>query len=327
MLAHGEFCHHMSCEVTVVVPVLNEVVSLPQLLDALKRQTLRPREVLITDAGSTDGSVALVEQWWRAERWEGGDCRVLAVPGAMPGAGRNAGVRAANHEWIAFIDAGIEPEATWLERLCAHARARQVPAVFGMCHFSGDGPFERAVCALSHGQGSAHSVVPASLFHRRVFDEIGWFPERLRAAEDLNWSDRLSVRYGPREICADAVVHYTHFPSSWSTALRKWKLAEYSSVLAGVRTWQQVVSVIGLVCAYGFLISGRVLGSWVFLSYVVARGVLDPFRRSDDRPWWRGRPSAFVIAPLLALALDLAKLVGILRGWSDVIISPRKARV
>lgn len=317
----------MSCAVTVVVPVLNEAASLPRLLDALKRQTLRPREVLIADAGSSDGSAALVERWWRAEQWDGSDCRVLAVPGAMPGAGRNAGVRAAAYEWIAFLDAGIDPESTWLERLCTHAQTRNVPAVFGMCRFAADGAFERAVCALSHGQGSAHSVVPASLFRRRVFDEIGWFPEHLRAAEDLKWSDRLSLRYGPREICADAVVYYTHFPSSWLTALRKWELAEYSSVLAGVRTWQQVVLVIGLVCVYGFLISEQVVGSWMFLSYMGARGVLDPVRRSGDRLWWRGRPAALVLAPLLALALDFAKLYGILRGWCDVVFFPRRAQV
>ena len=304
----------MSCAVTVVIPVLNEAAALPRLLAALKAQTLRPREVLIADAGSTDGSAAAIERWWRAERWEGGDCRVLAVPGAMPGAGRNAGVRAAAHEWIVFLDAGIDPEPTWLERLCDYAQCRNVRAVFGLCRFAADGAFERAVCALSHGQGTAHSVVPASLFHRRVFDEIGWFPEHLRAAEDLNWSDRLTARYGPREICADAVVHYAHFPTSWLSALRKWKLAEYSSVIAGVRMWRQIPYLIGFPLVYAALLSGTVMGAVLFILYVMVRGVVDPVRRSEERRWWGRHAGAIVIAPPLALLLDGAKMAGILQG-------------
>lgn len=317
----------MSCAVTVVIPVLNEAAALPRLLAALKAQTLRPREVLIADAGSTDGSAAAIERWWRAERWDGGDCRVLAVPGAMPGAGRNAGVRAAAHEWIAFLDAGIDPEPTWLERLCAYANSLNVRAVFGLCRFAADGAFERAVCALSHGQGTAHSVVPASLFHRRVFDEIGWFPEHLRAAEDLNWSDRLTARYGPREICADAVVHYTHFPSTWSSALRKWKLAEYASVLAGVRSPQQRLSLIGVPLVYGALFSWTAVGFGVFVLYLVVRGVIDPLRRSSERPWWGKHLGSFLIAPGLAAALDLAKLAGIVQAYLNCVMQVRKVRV
>lgn len=304
----------IDCAVTVVVPILNEADALPQLLAALKAQTQRPREVIFSDAGSTDGSAALIEKWWQDEGWDGTGCRVLAVPGAMPGAGRNAGVRAAKSEWIAFIDAGIDPELAWLERLCEHARDHQALAVFGVCQFSADGCFERAVCALSHGQGSVHPVLPASLFNRRVFDEIGFFPEHLRAAEDLSWSQRLVGRYGPRVVCKDAIVHYTQFPSGWSQAIRKWKLAEFQSVLAGVRSSQQMLTVIGLPLVYGALLSGTAVGSGVFISYLLIRGIMDPVRRSKERLWWGKHPGALLIAPGLAAALDLAKLAGTVQG-------------
>lgn len=317
----------MSGDVTVVVPILNEANSLPQLLAALKAQTHRPRELIFSDAGSTDGSVALIENWWRTERWEGADCQVLRRPGAMPGAGRNAGVRAASNEWIAFIDAGIEPEPAWLERLCAHARDHHSPAVFGVCRFSADASFERAVCALSYGQGSVHSAIPASLFHRRVFDEIGFFPEQLRAAEDLAWGRRLVDRYGARDICPDAMVHYTHFTSSWGQALRKWKMAEYYSVVAGVRVRQQMLYLIALPLVYGALLSGTALGAGIFLAYVTLRGVIDPVRRSKDRPWWGHKPAALLIAPVLAVGLDLAKLVGIVQAHLNTFTQSGRASV
>lgn len=325
-LHEGSHCS-VTCAVSVVVPVLNEAESLPQLLDALKGQSRRPREIVIVDAGSTDSSVTLIEQWWREEQWDGGDCRVITVPGAMPGTGRNVGVRAASQEWIAFIDAGIEPEAAWLERLCVYAQGQNVPAVFGMCRFSADGAFERALCALSHGQGAMHSVVPASLFNRRVFDEVGWFSEQLRAAEDINWSERLVARYGPRKICSDAIVRYTHFPSSVGSAIRKWKLAESQSVLAGVRIWQQIIFALGLLCVYGALVVGRGAWGWVVPAYVLGRGLLGPVFRSADHPWWGTRPVALMIAPPLAVVLDLAKLAGIFQGYMGTLFLPRKVRV
>jgi hypothetical protein len=188
---------------------------------------------------------------------------------------------------------------------------------------------------LSHGQGSSHAVIPASLFHRRVFDEIGLFPEHLRAAEDLLWSKWLAARYGERDICADALVHYTHFPSNWWQAIRKWELAEHQSLLAGVRSRQQMFALIGLSVVYGALFSGTVAGSVIFGLYLIVRGVLDPIRRSQERVWWGRRPAALVVALGLAPALDLAKFAGVVHGLASRLFcraggggtSPEKSRI
>lgn len=304
----------MTYVVTLVVPILNEAGSLRELLEAVKAQTHRPRELIFSDAGSTDGSPALIEKWWQEEGWEGADCRVLVFPGAMPGAGRNAGVRAASCEWIAFLDAGITPEPTWLANLCTHARTHNSSAVFGLCHFSADAPFDRAVCALSYGYGAIHPVIPASLFQRSVFDAIGFFPEQLRAAEDLVWVRRFVEHFGGREICPDALVRYTHFPTTWGQAIRKWRITEYHSVIAGARFKQQVLYVTVLPLLYYGLFSGTLLGGAAFALYMMLRGVIDPIRRSTDRPWWGRRPVAVFVALGLAAALDLAKFVGILQA-------------
>lgn len=300
--------------VTLVIPILNEAESLPELLQAIKAQTHPPDEIVFCDAGSTDGCPDLIERWWHCEGWEGGHCSVLAKPGAMPGAGRNAGVRAARNEWIAFIDGGITPASDWLEQLCRHAQATQAPAVFGVCHFSAQAPFAKAVCALSYGQGSVHPVIPASLFDRRVFVEIGDFPAHLRAGEDLVWMATLQACYGGREVCPAAQVSYTHFPTGWRQALRKWRVTELHCVLAGVRTGQQAVYLLGLPVLYVLAVAGGSVGAAVFLAYLLLRGVIDPARRSLDRPWWGQQPGAALIALPLGPALDIAKWAGIVQG-------------
>lgn len=300
--------------VTLVIPILNEAETLPGLLQALKAQSHRPDEIIFSDAGSTDGGPVLIEDWWQREGWQNATCSVLSRPGAMPGAGRNAGVRVARNDWIAFIDGGITPASNWLEQLCRHAQETQVSAVFGVCHFSAKVPFSKAVCALSYGHGAVHPVIPASLFSRRVFAEIGEFPTHLRAGEDLVWMDALRVRYGAREVCSTARVSYTHFPAGWSQAMHKWRVAELHCVLAGVRTRQQVVYLFGLPVVYASASYDGSAAAAVFLVYLLLRGVIDPIRRSRDRPWWGNRPTAALIALPLAAVLDLAKWVGIVQG-------------
>jgi hypothetical protein len=300
--------------VTLVIPILNEAESLPELLQALKAQTHRPSEIIFSDAGSTDGSLALIENWWRREAWEDAVCSMLSLPGAMPGAGRNAGVRVARYDWIAFMDGGITPASDWLEQLCLHAQATRVPAVFGVCHFSSQAPFTKAVCALSYGHGAVHPVIPASLFARRVFAEIGEFPAHLRAGEDLVWVAALQARYGARQVCSTARVSYTHFPFGWRAALRKWRVTELHCVLAGVRRQQQAVYLVGLPLLYASLGYGGTSGAVAFLAYLLLRGVIDPARRSIDLPWWGGAPGAPLLAVPLGAALDVAKWLGIVQG-------------
>jgi glycosyltransferase involved in cell wall biosynthesis len=300
--------------VTLVIPILNEAKSLPELLQALKSQTHRPDEIIFSDAGSTDGSPALIEAWWRREGWETGHCRVLEKPGAMPGAGRNAGVSVARNEWIAFIDGGITPASDWLEQLCRHAEASHTLAVFGVCHFSAQAPFAKAVCALSYGHGAVHPVIPASLFARRLFDEIGEFPAHLRAGEDLVWMAALQARNGAREVCTKARVSYTHFPMDWRQVLGKWRVTELNCVLAGVRAGQQALYLFWVPALYVVAGTRGSAGVAVFVFYLLLRGAIDPIRRSLDRPWWGGQPGAACIAVPLVVALDLAKWVGIVQG-------------
>jgi len=76
--------HHSemgSEKVAVVVPVLDEAETLPALLADLDAQQPTVEEIVVVDAGSTDGTLELL----RAH----GSLRLVEAPGATPGRGRN----------------------------------------------------------------------------------------------------------------------------------------------------------------------------------------------------------------------------------------------
>ena len=98
-----------------------------------------------------------------------------------------------------------------------------------------------------------------------IFDAALMELAHLRAGEDLVLMAALQARYGAREICQLARVSYTHFPTSWRQAWRKWRVTELHCVLAGVRTGQQALYLLGLPALYVLAGVGGSVGAAVFV--------------------------------------------------------------
>ena len=81
-----------ACAVSLVCTVLNEVNTVGDLMHSIAAQTVRPREVIIVDGGSRDGTQLHIE-WWHGRL--GCPLRLIEQPGANIAAGRNAGIAAA----------------------------------------------------------------------------------------------------------------------------------------------------------------------------------------------------------------------------------------
>lgn len=310
--------------VTLVVPMLNEAPTLPELLAAIEKQSLRPAEVLFADSGSQDGGPALIAQWWNSRGWEGGRCEVIANVGGLPGGNRNAGVRRATQPWIAFLDAGIVPADDWLEQLYRSAEPRSTPALSGDCRFDADHAVPLAVCALSAGVGRRAPVLPASLFRREVFNRAGFFREDLRAGEDLEWLQRLAPAGITREYCPGALVHYRHFPATLGAATRKWFVYEKNSVRAGVRQRQKRIYLSAFAGFVGIAAWLPQYAALAVIAYGLLRGGIDPVRRSRDLFWWRRAPAALPLAFLLGPLLDLSKLAATLVSLPAIFARPQR---
>ena len=92
----------MTPRVSVITPVWNAAPTLGEAVTSVRAQNVEDWEMLLIDDGSTDGSRAVAEALAAAEP----RIRVLGwKENRGPAAARNAGIRAAQGRYIAFLDA------------------------------------------------------------------------------------------------------------------------------------------------------------------------------------------------------------------------------
>jgi len=197
----------MSPKVSVIIPFRNARSELPATMNALQCQTSAPDtfEVIWIDDASDDESAS----WLEPRLPEGWRLLVHSQPrGAY--AARNAGLRAASADHVAFTDADCRPREDWLQRgLMALASA---PRVAGRIELELSSPpstaevvdagrFFRQRRYVQEGFGAT-----ANLFvHRRVFDLVGEFDEQLKSGGDYEFGLRCS-KAGIAIAYADDVV-------------------------------------------------------------------------------------------------------------------------
>lgn len=310
-------------EISVVVPVRNEAESIHDLLDSLLGQTRTPNEIVITDGGSTDATPELIEDYVR----RGFPVRLIRDKAALPGRGRNLAAAQASFEWLAFIDAGIRPDADWLAALSQRAELEGADVVYGAWEPVVDSFFKQCAAiaylpppAISEDSAIRPRVLASALMRRVVWESVGGFLENLRSAEDLLFMNEIERAHFRVARAPDARVHWQVQPTVWRT-FKRFLVYSRNNMRAGLwRQWQAAILI-----RYGLLlvaaIPAIVMGSrWlvvpllIWLSLLAARGVVAIRRNRVCYPAGilqnLGRLIALI--PILAM-LDAATILGTLQ--------------
>jgi glycosyltransferase involved in cell wall biosynthesis len=309
-------------KISVVVPVRNEEDSVCALLDGLINQTRKPDEIVITDGGSTDKTVSIIEEY--IER--GAPVRLVREGVALPGRGRNLAAERAASEWIAFTDAGIRPANDWLAQLAERAgQDASADVVYGAWEPVADSFFKECAAiayvpppAESEGTYMRPRFIASALMRRSVWRAVGGFPEHLRSAEDILFMDKVKEAnfrtvYAPR-----AVVHWNIQPNLWRTFKRFLTYSRHNLRAGLGHAWQAAIFkryALVLLCALPALFLGlrwwliATLGLWLLMLF--ARSLLSLWRNRRSYPASLGRNALrlFVLVPIIA-ALDAAAFAG-----------------
>lgn len=200
-------------EVSVVICVLDEERRIGRQLAALDAQVDAPAfEVIVVDNGSTDGTVAVVQEWIRSSPHAAANLQIVDAS-STPGipAARNAGARAAEGRVLAYCDADDEVQPGWV---AAIAHGLQGTSLVGgrLIAFESDGTCRGDLYGgLVETSYLPHIGCANAAVDRRTFLEVGGFDESLPryGFEDVDLSWRMQEAGHQIIYLPDAVVHFS----------------------------------------------------------------------------------------------------------------------
>ncbi|MCI4364657.1 MAG: glycosyltransferase [Thermoplasmata archaeon] len=188
--------------ISVVITVRNEELHLGQLLESLLAQEA-PFEVVLVDSESRDRTVEIAEQFARNHA---GFLRLVHRPGSR-GLGRNAGVREARGEFVAFIDGDCYADRQWLQVL--RQGLRSSPVVAGRTLTVGKPKYGQLERVELFEKGNDVTFPTCNLAYRReLFLRLGGFDPRFVTAEDIDLNLRAVEAGGSLVYDAEALVYH-----------------------------------------------------------------------------------------------------------------------
>jgi len=185
--------------VTVIVPLYNAEKTIERVLDSIREQTAadKIRRIIVVDDGSTDSGADRVRTY--GDKYADFPLELICQQNAGAAAARNAGMRRAETTYIAFLDA----DDVWLPNKLQ--RQLEVIAENPQIRFLGTGWEEepmkigkRRITELYNGTIKDICIknfpyVQSVLMERSLIEEVGYFDENRRYAEDMNYFQKIAM--------------------------------------------------------------------------------------------------------------------------------------
>lgn len=310
----------MSTNISVIVTVKNEGDALRPLLDSLLDQTQRPDEIVITDGGSTDNTLAVLSEYadWLP-------LKVVPCPGANISAGRNQAIAHAMGEIMAVTDAGVTLSPVWLEEITRPFLAQNentaVDVVSGWFESDPFTDFEVVLGATVLPERSdidPGSFLPSSrsvAFRKSAWEAVGGYPEWLDYSEDLLFDMALKEKCAPF-LFAPRAVAYFRPRRSLRAFFRQYYLYARGDGKANLWWKRHLIRYATYLVALPFIVRliwyEKRVGWLLFFA-----GTAVYTRRPAQRLWplttgWTpiNRVRAFGLIPIIRLVGDVAKMLG-----------------
>lgn len=216
-------------KISAVITCYNAAWCIERSLDSVLAQTRPADEIVVSDDGSTDDTVALIERRY------GDRVRVLKLPHRGLTPSRRAAIEAAQGNWIALLDADDEWLPERLEREVAvierHPEVRWV---------SSDGRFVSDTAVLRESWLADYfdpvreqvgdlyptlvkrcwPLVSSALFEARAYHDVGGFDVDIVWSQDYDLWLRLAARF-PAALLPDRLIRYYSSPGQLSRRIEE----------------------------------------------------------------------------------------------------------
>jgi rhamnosyltransferase len=212
--------------IALCIPTRNAGAHFPELLQALREQTLQVEKLLVIDSSSTDGTPDLAQKY-------GVQVRIIPAADFNHGGTRNLALRWVKADIYIFLTQDILPadchtmehliKPFGLHQQVGLAYARQLPR-------PGAGPIEAFSRFFTYpetsqlkkrsdkfhlGVRTVHCSNACAAYRREALEKVGGFPENVIMCEDVYVAARIINLGYQIAYAADAQVYHSHDYSIW----------------------------------------------------------------------------------------------------------------
>lgn len=268
-------------DISVIIPVYNEARHLKECLGSLRRQSTKPKEIIIVDDGSTDPTINILE----TEK----NIILLKQHHQGPAKARNKGAKRAQGDILVFVDADMTFDQAFLFQLTRPIKARKTNGTFTKEEFvaNWDNPWARSWNYETAGEGKRR--IPqnypnqAPVFRAILKSEF----DRISGFDPVGYTDdwTLAKKLGYQAQVAKGAIIYHYNPNSLVDVFRQaqwigkrhYKFGEFGRIIALIRALPIISVPVGLFkslkyqekyflvfkCVYDFGITTGILSYWL----------------------------------------------------------------
>lgn len=195
--------------ISVVIPALNAEKTIRSCLESVFNQTIphETYEIIVVDNGSTDATAEIIHSFPAISIYE---------PKRNRGTARNAGIRAAKGDLIAFLDADMRIDPSWLETMAQCFTSQSIGGVQSLIRLNRSypegGDLEFQLGSFFH---LPFIFSGACMFRKTALIDGGLFSEDLYRHEDTDLSWKV-LRAGWIFVSTKEAVAETGVPNSLS---------------------------------------------------------------------------------------------------------------
>ena len=189
---------------SVIIPVYNKEKQLSNTIESVIKQRFEDFELIVVNDGATDTSEAIIKSFT--------DPRIHYIKQENQGVSvaRNTGIKAANADYIALLDADDIWKENYLEKINALIDEYPKQHVFAaVCTIESRGKMYKPTYSIANLSPNKSFVVSyftssyintiltssSTVLHKDVFEKIGYYNPSLPSGEDTDLWIRLGIDY------------------------------------------------------------------------------------------------------------------------------------
>ena len=190
-------------QISVIIPAYNEEKYLSRAIESALHQSIRPTEILVINDGSTDNTSDVAESY-------GGIVKHIFQDNKGLASTRNLGIKKAECEYIAFLDADDEWNVDFIANAidsltksganwytCAYERRSESGETLFIKRIPSDCYHNFLIKDYFEVEAHHHfSITNTMIVKATIFDKVGMFDETIgKFGEDLDMWFRIALHY------------------------------------------------------------------------------------------------------------------------------------